>query len=79
MCRYYLLSLSEEAELFAGVRGCSGTGEQEQVTETGGVERASLSAPRSTLGSGILPMPVEAEPAEGFLLCVSSDRLEERE
>lgn len=59
--------------------GCSGTGE---VTETRGVERASfspLSVPRSSLGSGMLAMLVEAEPAEGFLLCVSSDRLEERE
>lgn len=33
----------------------------------------------SSLGSGRLPIPVEALPADKFLLCESSVRLEERE
>ena len=70
MC--YLHSLSEDDELLLG---------EERWTSTGGVARASLSppSPACSLGSGMLLMPVEAEPAEGFLLWESSVRLEERE
>lgn len=53
--------------------GYSGT--EAQAAEVGGTDLDS----RSSLVSGMLPTPVEALPTDGFLLWVSSDRLEERE
>lgn len=50
----------------AGGTGCSGRAGQ-------GLDS------RSSLGSGMLPMPVEALPTEWFLRWLNSDMLEERE
>lgn len=51
------------------------SGRRAQAAGAGGISLAS----RSSLGSGMLPTPVEALPTDAFLLCVSSVRLEERE
>lgn len=76
----YLLSLSQDEALRTGVpagllvvlqevgAGCSGRAGQAR-------ESRSL----SSLGSGMLPIPVEALPTEWFLLWLNSDMLEERE
>lgn len=72
----HLLSRSQDealrtraaTELVAAVAGCSGRA---------GQGRGSLS--RSSLGSGMLPMPVDALPTEWFLRWLNSDMLEERE
>lgn len=76
--RTRLLSRSQDEALRTGVpcgllvvvggTGCSGSAGQGLV---------SLS--RSSLGSGMLPMPVEALPTEWFLRWLNSDMLEERE
>ena len=72
----FLLRRSQDEALRTGVpvgllvvavgTGCSGRA---------GQGRDSL----SSLGSGMLPMPVEALPTEWFLLWLNSDMLEERE
>lgn len=74
----HLLSRSQDEALRTGVpawllvvavgTGCSGRAGQ-------GLDSLS----RSSLGSGMLPMPVEALPTEWFLRWLNSDMLEERE
>lgn len=74
----HLLSRSQDEALRTGVpvgllvaavgTGCSGRAGQ-------GLDSLS----RSSLGSGMLPMPVEALPTEWFLRWLYSDMLEERE
>lgn len=75
----HLLSRSQDEALRTGVpvglleevvvvAGCSGRAGQ-------GLESLS----RSSLGSGMLPMPVEALPTEWFLRWLNSEMLEERE
>ena len=78
----HLLRRSHDEALLTGVpgalgaaAGCSGTAVQAEAPAVGGPARASL----SSLGSGILPMPVEALPTEVFLRWPHSDRLDERE
>lgn len=73
----HLLSRSQDDALRTGVpcglvvvvgAGCSGSAGQS-------LDSLSL----SSLGSGMLPMPVEALPIEWFLRWLNSDMLEERE
>lgn len=74
----HLLSRSQDEALRTGVpcgllvvvvrAGCSGRAGQ-------GLDSLS----RSSMGSGMLPMPVEALPTEWFLRWLNSDMLEERE
>lgn len=74
----HLLSRSQDEALRTGVplgllevavgAGCSGRAGQ-------GLDSLS----RSSQGSGMLPMPVEALPTEWFLRWLNSDMLEERE
>lgn len=54
---------------------CSGRVAQAPEAAAGGAVVLWL----SSLGSGMLAMPVEALPTEVFLRCVNSDKLEERE
>lgn len=66
--------MSDLLAALSGVDGCSGTAAQPPGA-AGGTVVWSL----SSLGSGMLAMPVEALPIEVFLLWENSDRLEERE
>lgn len=75
-----LLSRSQDEALRTGVPGwllvvaaAAGTG------CSGSAGQGLDSRSRSSLGSGMLPMPVEALPTEWFLRWLNSDMLEERE
>lgn len=62
-------------EVLSGVAGFTGSVLQASWTAAAGAVELGL----SSLGSGMLAMPVDALPTDVFLLWVNSDRLEERE
>lgn len=73
----YLLSLSQDEALRTGVAAGLLVVEEVGAGCSGRAGQALDSL--SSLGSGMLPIPVEALPTEWFRLWLNSDMLEERE
>lgn len=78
MLQIHLLSLSQDEALRTGVAAGLLMVVQEVGAGCSGRAGQALDS-LSSLGSGMLPMPVEALPTEWFRLWLNSDMLEERE